>query len=78
MHDLLTTFDKKQQVNVAILDSSKAFDRSLHDLLLLKMSNNDVDGPLYIKWLSSLLKHQSIYMYSRCGRWRTFKKCPRT
>jgi hypothetical protein len=59
MHDLLSTFDKKQQVDVAILDFSKAFDTVPHDLLLLKMANYGVNGSL-LQRLSSFLKHRSM------------------
>ena len=55
LQDLLKSFDKKIQTDVAILDFSKAFDTVPHDKLLYKMNRFGVHGNT-LKWLSSFLK----------------------
>ena len=59
MHDLLTSFKKKQQGDSVILDFSKAFDTVPNDRLLQKMSYYGVKGHL-LSWLSSFLKDRSM------------------
>jgi hypothetical protein len=59
MHDLLSSFKRKQQVDVAILDFSKAFDTVPHDRLLWKIENYGKKGEL-LTWLSSILKERTM------------------
>ena len=57
LHDLLTLRDKKVQVDLAILDFSKAFDTVPHDRLLGKLEHYGINGPI-LKWISMFLKHR--------------------
>ena len=59
LQDLLKSFDKKIQMDVAILDFSKAFDTVPHDKLLYKMNRYGVQGNT-LKWLSSFLKDRTM------------------
>ena len=54
LHDLLQSFDKKQQVDVAILEISKAFDTVPHNKLLHKLDFYSIRGELN-NWLLSFL-----------------------
>ena len=47
IHDMLQSFNKMKQLNIAILDFSKAFDTVPHDRLLHKLNNYDIRGPLH-------------------------------
>ena len=58
LQDLLTFCDRKIQVDMAILDFSKAFDTVPHDHLLGKMEFYGIQGPL-LKWTASFLKTRS-------------------
>lgn len=58
-HDLLSSFDQKKQVDVAVLDFSKAFDTVPHPHLLHKLSCYGINGPL-LNWLSSFLTKRSM------------------
>jgi hypothetical protein len=57
MHDLLTSFNGKRQVDVAILDFSKAFDTVPHDGLLSKLEHYGINGKFKL-WISNFLKHR--------------------
>ena len=61
LHDLMSYFDKKITVDVAILDLSKAFDTVPHDKLLHKISHYGVNGDLH-SWISNFLtsRHQRV------------------
>ena len=59
LHDLLKSFDKKQQVDVAILDFSKAFDTVPHNKLLHKLDCYGIRGELN-DWLSSFLTERMM------------------
>ena len=54
LHDLLQAYDKGEQMDVCILDFSKAFDTVPHDKLLYKLGEYGVRGPVH-KWLTSFL-----------------------
>ena len=58
LQDLLTFWDRKIQVDIAILDFSKAFDTVPHDHLLGKLQFYGMHGPL-LDWTASLLKTQT-------------------
>ena len=55
LQDLLTFRDRKIQVDIAILDFSKAFDTVPHDHLLEKLQFYGMHGPL-LDWTASFLK----------------------
>ena len=54
MDDLASSYDKGNQIDVAILDFSKAFDTVPHRKLLHKLDNYGIRGPLH-KWVESFL-----------------------
>ncbi|KAK7111648.1 hypothetical protein V1264_011249 [Littorina saxatilis] len=57
--DLLQSFDQGKQIDMAILDFSKAFDIVPHDRLLLKLANYGITGPLHT-WLHCFLAERSM------------------
>ena len=61
MHDLLKHRDKRTQVDLAILDFSKAFDTVPHQRMLGKLSFYGIKGPL-LNWIAAFLKdrHQRV------------------
>jgi len=61
LHDLMSYFDKKITVDVAILDLSKAFDTVPHDKLLHEISHYGVNEDLH-SWISNFLtsRHQRV------------------
>ena len=58
-HDFLTSLDKKCQVDIAILDFSKAFDTVPHQKLLHKLRNFGINGPL-LSWLQNFLTQRTM------------------
>ena len=48
-------FDSRKQVDVAVLDFSKAFDTVPHERLLKKLSDYGIDGPILL-WISTFLR----------------------
>ena len=59
VNDFLTSFDNKKQVDVAILDFSKAFDTVSHKKLLHKLENHGIKGPLH-DWLTCFLTRRTM------------------
>ena len=57
LHDLLSLRDRKVQVDVAILDFSKAFDTVPHKRLLGKLEYYGIDGTIH-KWVSAFLNNR--------------------
>ena len=55
--DLFQLRDSNVQVDMAILDFSKAFDTIPHDRLLFKLDHYGIKGPI-LSWISALLKHR--------------------
>ena len=55
IQDLMHNFDRKQQVDIAILDFAKAFDTVPHDKLLYKIHHYGINNNVH-KWISSFLK----------------------
>ena len=59
VNDLQKSYDKNIQVDMAVLDFSKAFDTVPHDKILHKMDAYGVRGNLH-NWLSSFLKDRQM------------------
>ena len=57
--DLFNSFEREKQMDVAILDFSKAFDTVPHKKLLHKLSLYGITGPLHA-WLSNFLTQRSM------------------
>ena len=55
IHDLMSSFDRRVQTDVAILDFSKAFDTVPHDRLLSKLAHYGIDKNIW-QWISTFLK----------------------
>ena len=55
LFDILSSRDKKVQVDVMVLDFSKAFDTVPHDRLLSKLEHYGITGPI-LNWISVFLK----------------------
>ena len=55
MHDLCSSRDKRLQIDMLVLDFSKAFDTVPHHRLMLKLSNYGISGSTH-KWISSFLQ----------------------
>lgn len=54
VHDLMSIFNRKRQVDVAVLDFSKAFDVVPHQGLLAKLRHCSVDGRT-LGWIGDFL-----------------------
>ena len=54
IHDLLASFDKNTQIDVAVLDFSKAFDTVPHKRLLGKLEHYGING-LVLRWIGAFL-----------------------
>ena len=59
MDDLFKSYDQGKQVDVAILDFSKAFDTVPHKKLLYKLKNYGIDGTTHA-WLTSFLTNRKM------------------
>ena len=57
LQDLLSLRDKKIQIDVAVLDFSKAFDTVPHDRLIGKLKFYGINGQI-VNWISSFLKNR--------------------
>ena len=68
VNDLLTSFDQGKQIDLAILDFSKAFDTVPHDRLLQKLHKYGIRGPLHT-WLTSFLteRHMQVVVEGCCS-----------
>ena len=56
-HDLLSSFNSKPQIDVAILDFSKAFDTVLHAGLLGKLEHYGI-GSKILLWITNFLNNR--------------------
>ena len=59
MNDLFLAFDQSKQMDIAILDFSKAFDTVPHNKLLHKLNNYGITGSVHA-WLSSFLTNRTM------------------
>ena len=59
LHDLLKSFDDKKQVDIAVLDFSKAFDTIPHSTLLHKLHCYGIRGTLH-QWLTNFLTRRTM------------------
>ena len=68
-HDILQRVDRGEQVDVAILDFSKAFDTVPHHRLLHKLQFCGVDGDIHL-WVKNFLttRTQSVLIDGDCSR----------
>ena len=57
MHDIMQNVDSKQQTDLVILDSNKAFDTVPHKKLLFKLSKYGITGNIN-KWIQPFLVHR--------------------
>ena len=57
-HDLLRRLDKRDEVDIAILDFSKAFDVVPHERLLRKLRLYGIEGHT-LQWISSFLQNRT-------------------
>ena len=58
-HDLLASFENNTQVDITILDFSKAFDTVPHRRLLAKLEAYGIDGPI-LRWISDFLTRRKM------------------
>ena len=61
MNDILSMYDQRKQIDMVILDFSKAFDTVPHNKLLLKLENYGIQGEIH-RWITSFLTgwHQRV------------------
>ena len=58
IHDLAKCLDKKSQIDVAIMDFSKAFDSVPHNRFLFKLTRLGIKNQTH-RWISNFLKHRA-------------------
>ena len=70
VHDLMSIFDRKKQVDVAVLDFSKAFDVVPHQRLLGKLRHCGVNGRA-LEWIADFLsgRTQRVVVDGAYSRW---------
>ena len=57
-HDIASAYNKKgSQIDIAVLDFSKAFDTVPHDGLLSKLKHYGIDDKIWL-WISNFLKQR--------------------
>ena len=74
LHDITSMFDAKKQIDIAILDFSKAFDTVPHQKLLHKLKHLGIQGNV-IKWIQSFLtnRDQSVIVEGETSKPITVK-----
>ena len=58
IHDLMLRYDQKKQIDIAILDFSKAFDTVPHKRLLKKLVHYGIDGQTW-SWIAAFLRKRT-------------------
>ena len=59
-HDIVSAYNKKgSQIDIAVLDFSKAFDTVPHDGLLSKLKHYSIDDKIWT-WISNFLKQRVV------------------
>ena len=58
INDLAQSLDNKSQIDMAIMDFSKAFDSVPHNRLLLKLSHYGIQNKT-LSWISNFLRHRT-------------------
>ena len=69
MNDILSMYDRRKQIDMAILDFTEALEKVPDNNLLLKLENYGNQGKIH-RWITSLLKgrHQRLILsLSRCA-----------
>ena len=59
MDDLMWSYDRKRQVDIGILDFSRAFDTVPHERLLEKLAHYGIRGPV-LNWVRSFLHDRKM------------------
>ncbi|CAH1242277.1 Hypp6526 [Branchiostoma lanceolatum] len=59
--DLVSAYDKKVQVDMGILDFSRAFDTVPHERLMSKLAHYGIRGPIQ-RWIRSFLQDRSMWV----------------
>jgi hypothetical protein len=59
INDLIKSYDKGKQIDMAILVFSKAFDNVPHKKLLHKLDQYEISGPVH-RWLTSFLTQRKM------------------
>ena len=69
-HDILEHVASGKEVDAIYLDLSKAFDKVPHNLLLKKLENSGIGGPL-LAWFRSYLtdRQQRVVLHGVCSDW---------
>ena len=69
-HDILEHVASGKEVDAIFLDLSKAFDKVPHNLLVKKLENSGIGGPL-LAWFRSYLtdQQQCVVLHGVCSDW---------
>ena len=69
-HNILNSVASGKEVDIIYLDLSKAFDKVSHNLLLLKLNNYGISGPL-LSWFRNYLtdRHQRVVLDGVYSKW---------
>ena len=69
-HNILNSVASGKKVDIIYLDLSKAFDKVSHSLLLLKLNNYGISGPL-LSWFRNYLtgRHQRVVLDGVYSKW---------
>jgi len=70
VHDLMKHHNNRQQVDLAVLDFSKAFDMVPHERLLGKLHHYGINGPIW-HWIRDFLtaRTQCVVVDGECSSW---------
>ena len=70
LHDLMTRHNQNEQIDMIILDFSKAFDTVPHDKLLYKLKHYGIKGNI-LGWISVFLKRrvQRVVVNGKSSEW---------